>query len=75
MEVRHMTTRTNIVIDDNMVEEAKKLTSLKTKKEVVDFALRELIRQLRKKKLLTLRHKGLWEGDLSGWRRKRLDTD
>jgi Arc/MetJ family transcription regulator len=70
-----MTTRTNIVIDDKVVEEAKKLTSLKTKKEVVDFALRELVSQLRRKKLLTIRRKGLWEGDLSRWRRKRFDSN
>ncbi|MEW6419717.1 MAG: type II toxin-antitoxin system VapB family antitoxin [Nitrospirota bacterium] len=70
-----MTTRTNIVIDDRVVEEAKKLTSLKTKKEVVDFALRELVNQLRRKKLLTIRHKGLWEGNLSKWRRKRFDSN
>jgi Arc/MetJ family transcription regulator len=70
-----MATRTNIVIDDDIIEEAKELTSLKTKKEVVDFAIKELIRQLKRKKLLSIRHKGLWEGNLSKWRRKRFDTD
>jgi Arc/MetJ family transcription regulator len=60
-----MTTRTNIILDDDIVEEAKELTSFKTKREVIDFALRELIKQLRRKKLLTMRHKGMWQGDLS----------
>jgi len=47
-----MMTRTNIILNDEVVEEAKKLTSLKTKREVIDFALRELVKQLKRKKLL-----------------------
>ncbi len=52
-----MTTRTNIILDDDIVEEAKELTPFKSKREVIDFALRELVKQLRRKKLLTIRHK------------------
>jgi len=74
-EENAMTTRTNIILDDDIVEEAKKLTSFRTKREVVDFALRELVRQLRKKNLLSIRHKGMWQGDLSKWRRKRFDIN
>jgi Arc/MetJ family transcription regulator len=59
-----MTTRTNIILDDDIVEEARRLTSFRTKREVVDFALRELVRQLRRKNLLAIRHKGMWQGDL-----------
>ena len=70
-----MTTRTNIILDDAIVEEAKKLTSFRTKREVIDFALRELVKQFRKKKLLAIRHKGMWQGDLSKWRRKRFDIN
>ena len=70
-----MTTRTNIILDDNIVEEAKELTSFKTKREVIDFALRELIKQLRRKKLLAVRHKGMWQGDLSKWRKRRVDIN
>lgn len=70
-----MTTRTNIVLDDAIVDEAKKLTSFRTKREVVDFALRELVKQLKKKKLLAIRHKGMWQGDLSKWRRNRFDIN
>ena len=36
--------RTNIVLDDQLTHEVFLLTGLKTKKELVDFALRELIR-------------------------------
>ncbi|MBI5375812.1 MAG: type II toxin-antitoxin system VapB family antitoxin [Candidatus Schekmanbacteria bacterium] len=62
------TKRTNIVLEDKLINEAKKLTSLKTKKEVVELALRELVSRLKRKKLLTGRHKGLWEGNLSDLR-------
>jgi Arc/MetJ family transcription regulator len=67
-------TRTNIILDDEVIEEAKKLTSLKTKKEVIDLALRELITHLKRKKLLAIRRKGLWQGNLSELRRKRFGT-
>ena len=36
--------RTNIVLDDQLTHEAFLLTGIKTKKKLVDFALRELIR-------------------------------
>jgi Arc/MetJ family transcription regulator len=75
MEVMIMGARTNIVLDEGLVEEVKSLTSLKTKKDVVDLALNELLKQLKRKKLLALRHKDLWEGDLAENRRRRLDTD
>ena len=70
-----MGARTNIVLDEELVEEVKSLTSLKTKKEVVDLALHELLKQLRRKKLLAMRHEGLWEGDLAQSRRRRFDSD
>jgi Arc/MetJ family transcription regulator len=65
MEVATMGARTNIVLNEELVEEVKSLTFLKTKKEVVDLALNELIKQLRRKKLLAIRHDGLWEGEAS----------
>lgn len=70
-----MGVRTNIVIDDDLVSEVKALTSLKTKKDVVDLALQELLKQLRRRKLLTLRRKGLWTGDLACSRRSRRGLD
>jgi Arc/MetJ family transcription regulator len=35
--------RTNIVLDDKLVKEAMKLTSARSKRELVDLALRELV--------------------------------
>lgn len=45
---------TNIEIDDELIEEAFRLTNLRTKKEVVNLALKELIRQRKKRNLLDL---------------------
>lgn len=69
-----METRTNIMLDAELVKEALQLTELKTKKDVVDFALHELVKQYRRRKLLDLRRHGLWEGDLAEMRRERFDT-
>ncbi len=35
--------RTNIILDDNLVKEAFKYASVKTKRELVDQALREFV--------------------------------
>lgn len=43
--------RTNIVLDEDLVAEAQRVTGLQTKREVVDFALKELVRQRRRGKL------------------------
>lgn len=46
--------RTNIDIDDELMKEAFRLTDLRTKKELVNLALQELIRQRKKLNLLDL---------------------
>lgn len=46
--------RTNIVLDDELVEEALEVTGVRTKKEVVHLALEELVRSRRKKNLTDL---------------------
>jgi Arc/MetJ family transcription regulator len=46
--------RTNIVLDDELVEEALAITGARTKKEVVQLALEELVRQHKKKNLADL---------------------
>ncbi len=56
--------RTNIVLDCRLVEAGLKATGLKTRRELVDFALRELLRHERQKELLALKGKVKWEGDL-----------
>ncbi len=46
--------RTNIVIDDTLIDEAVKLTGIRTKRELVDLALKELIANRKKKDLFQL---------------------
>lgn len=65
--------RTNIEIDDRLIEEALSLTGAATKREVVDIALRRLVekgslyRSIRK-----LRGKLSWDGDVASSRRSRV---
>lgn len=46
--------RTNIEIDDHLMEEAFSLTNVRTKKELIHLALRELIKAKKKKDLVEL---------------------
>lgn len=46
--------RTTIDIDDKLFEEAKKLTAVKTKKELIHLSLKELVRKRRIEHLLGL---------------------
>ena len=63
--------RTNIVINDGLVRKARKLTRLKTKREIVDKALELLVRSESRKGLLRHYGTGIWKGDLKAMRRKR----
>lgn len=49
--------RTNIVIDDALIKEAMKLSNLKTKKEVVNLALKEFVQNRKRKNLKDLKGK------------------
>jgi len=50
-------TRTNIDIDDKLVKEGLKIAYLRTKKELVPYALEELIKRNRRKRMLELEGK------------------
>ena len=58
------TVRTNIVLDSKLIEAGLKATGLKTRRELVDFALRELLRHKQQKKLLSLKGKVSWAADI-----------
>jgi Arc/MetJ family transcription regulator len=66
-----MCMRTNIEIDDTLMREARRLTGIKTKREMVDLALRELVARHRRLGILELRGRVHWEGDLEKSRRGR----
>lgn len=60
--------RTNIVIDDKLMEDALKATGLKTKKEAVEEGLKLLIQKNKQQAIRKLRGKLKWEGDLNEMR-------
>ncbi len=66
------TVRTNIVLNTRLVKAGLKTTGLKTRRELVDFALRELLRREQQKELLALKGKIEWEGDLDEMRESRF---
>jgi Arc/MetJ family transcription regulator len=63
--------RTNIVLDENLIERAQKLTGIKTKREVVQEALRTLILLREQAELRSWRGKLPWEGNLNEMRQPR----
>ena len=64
--------RTNILLDDTLVKEGLKLTGLQTKQELIDLALRELIRGEGQKKILELEGRFEWLGNLDETRKGRF---
>ena len=60
--------RTNIVVDDNLMAEALKLSNIKTKKGVVDKALKLLVQVKKQEAIREFRGKLNWEGNLSEMR-------
>jgi len=64
--------RTNIDLDDRLVREGLKVTRLRTKKELVNYALEELIKKARRRRILKLEGKVRWEGDLRQMRARRV---
>ena len=60
--------RTNIVIDDQLMADALKVTGLTTKKEAVERGLQLLVKQNQQQAIRQLRGKLKWEGDLDEMR-------
>lgn len=56
--------RTNIVIDDKLMEETLRATGLKTKREAVELGLRTLLRLRKQAEIRQYRGKLDWQGDL-----------
>lgn len=64
--------RTNIVLDDKLIERAQRLTGIKTKREVVHEALRLLVLLKEQADVRTLRGKLPWDGNLNDQRQSRV---
>jgi Arc/MetJ family transcription regulator len=60
-------------IDDDLIERDRSIVGLNSKREVVEEALRLIIRLRKQEQVLALRGKFHWEGDLNELREGRSD--
>ena len=63
--------RTNIVIDDKLMQDTLRATGLKTKREAVELGLRTVLRLRKQEGIRRFRGKLNWQGDLDAMRRDR----
>ena len=64
---KHMK-RTNLVLDEELLEELVRLSGERTYSAAVTRAIQEFVRRARAGRILELAGSGLWEGDLSEMR-------
>jgi hypothetical protein len=63
--------RTNVVLDEEILEQATRLLGQKTYSATINFALREAIRIQKVQGIRQFFGQGLWEGNLSQMREDR----
>lgn len=63
--------RTNVVVDDELIERVMSLYGFRTKREAIDFALRAVAGNKKHRDMLDLEGSG-WTGNLKEMRRTRL---
>jgi Arc/MetJ family transcription regulator len=63
--------RTNLVLDEHLLERATKLAGAKTYSAVVQRALEEFVRRIQARQILDLAGSGLWLGELGEMRSDR----
>ena len=61
--------RTNVVIDEDLLEEAVRVSGERTYSRTIERALEELVRRARARGIDQLTGAGLWTGDLAEMRR------
>ena len=69
--IRGPMARTNIVVDDALIRRVMRLYRLRTKRAAIDFALRALVGDRRRRDMLDLEGAG-WDGDLDRIRATRV---
>ncbi len=60
--------RTNLLLDEQLLHEAMRLSGAKTYSKVVEIALTEYVRRAKARDILTLAGSGLWVGNLTTMR-------
>jgi Arc/MetJ family transcription regulator len=63
--------RTNVVLDEHLLEEATRALGQKTYSATINFALQEALRIHKIHGLTQFFGKGLWQGDLTAMREDR----
>lgn len=63
--------RTNIVIDDELMNRVMKVTGFRTKREAVEMGLKALLKLKKQESIRGYRGKLDWEGDLDDMRADR----
>jgi Arc/MetJ family transcription regulator len=67
--------RTNLVLDEHLLEEAVKVSGERTYSAAVGRALEAFVRRAQARQILTLAGSGLWQGDLATVREDRGRDD
>ena len=60
--------RTNVVIDEDLLEEAVRVSGERTYSRTIERALQELVRRAKTRVIDQLAGSGLWQGDLGEMR-------
>jgi len=63
--------RTNLVLDESLLEEAQRVSGERTFSRTVERALAEFVRRAKARRILELTGSGGWQGDLSVVREDR----
>ena len=63
--------RTNLVLDEALLEEATRLSGERTYSRTVERALEDFVRRAKARRILDLAGSGLWQGDLAVVREDR----
>lgn len=63
--------RTNLVLDEHLLEEAVRASGERTYSRAVERALRDFVQRAKARRILDLAGSGLWEGDLATMREDR----
>ena len=64
--------RTNLVLEGELLDEARRVSGARTYSETVNKALSELVRRHRMRSITEFFGKGLWKGDLQEMREDTL---
>lgn len=63
--------RTNLVLNEDLLEEAVRLSGARTYSRTVELALEDFVRRAKARQIFELQGSGLWQGDLAVVREDR----